>query len=234
MKSNSIFILVAFLLVFLNSFGQQLQLINPNPGNTPGMQLKGQGTEFFCTPDAFYGQNPSSVSAYNSSTNYIYRCYDNFSGITDDITSIDWWGINNCSQNPMSFEISFYEDNAGSVGNQVANYTAVVTGDPTGYTSLSLPLNKYSLTLPSPVSNLSTGWVSVYANPPNNCNFYWSISYDGDNEVFITNSNTTSPDLAFCLYTTPTFVPISNWAITISAVFMLAFLAFRYRRRIVI
>ena len=200
--------------------------------------MYGAGNEFICTTNAFFGQDPNTITAHTSDIKLGYQVYDNFSGITNDIYTIDWWGAtpdNNgswipCTENPKSFEISFYQDNAGAPGTLVYSFTVSVTGQSTGQTIAGFPINKYSADLPIAVTSLTNGWVSIYGNPLGSCAFLWEESDTGDDLAYQSGSNIYT-DLSFCLYGPPP-IPVSNWAIYLSIFLMLIFSAFYFRRRL--
>ncbi|MCF6342557.1 MAG: hypothetical protein L3J31_07120, partial [Bacteroidales bacterium] len=134
-----------------------------------------------------------------------------------------------CTENPKYFEIVFYQDNAGTPGAVVATFNVSVTGQATGDSIAGFPVLKYSTTLPTAVSGLSAGWVSIQGNPSGSCTFWWGESFTGDGLAFQNGSNLAA-DLSFCLYVSPP-IPISNWAILLGVFFIAAFTVYRFRRR---
>ena len=201
-------------------------------------QMYGAGNEFSCTGDAFFGQDPNTSSGHTSDIKLNYRVYDNFSGITSDIATIDWWGItsdyngswNSCTENPKSFEISFYQDAAGAPGALVYSFTVSVTGQSTGQTLANYPINKYSADLPVAVTGLTNGWVSIYGNPSGSCSFLWEESDTGD-DIAYQNGSMIGTDLSFCLYEQQPSIPLSNWALAIGLLLISGFIVVRFRTK---
>jgi hypothetical protein len=132
-------------------------------------------------------------SAYTSDLNTpeSYKIYDNFQGVTEMITGIEFAGINTLwmypgwdqceGEDPMSFEIAFYEDDAGEPGTEVESFILTI---PRVNTNLfyGWDLYHYRATFPTEVS-LEEGWVSVQGasvGNPDDCWFLWAKSHDGD------------------------------------------------------
>ncbi|MCF6170427.1 MAG: hypothetical protein L3J31_05885 [Bacteroidales bacterium] len=234
---KKLFILSSLSLFGLLVFGQA-QVPSMIRGNGQEMPALAPGTEFYCTPDAFFGQDPISFGAFTSDVMSAFIVSDNFTGISGDITSIDWWGLtlfwngsnwDICTENPKNFEIIFYQDNAGTPGTVVAIFNALVTGQATGNTLAGHPILKYSTTLPTAVSGLSSGWVSIQGSPQGTCSFLWEESSTGD-LLALQNGSNIGTDLAFCLYVSP-HIPLSNWAIILGIFLIAAFTVYRIRKR---
>ena len=200
--------------------------------------MYGPGNEFICTTNAFFGQDPNTSNAYTSDINNLYQVYDNFTGISSDIVTIDWWGAtllyngvwSVCTENPKSFEISFFQDNAGAPGTLVYSFTVSVTGQATGQTIAGFPIYKFSADLPVAVTGLTNGWVSIFGAPAGSCSFLWEESDTGDNIAF-QNASSIGTDLSFCLYGETPSIPLSNWALVIGLLLISGFIVVRFRTK---
>ncbi|MBU2651956.1 MAG: T9SS type A sorting domain-containing protein [Bacteroidetes bacterium] len=145
-----------------------------------------------------YGPNDSwggYTSDYGPPEHYLV--YDCFTGLTELINGITFIGINaefssgwfTCNnEDPMTFEIKFYEDNAGLPGTEVASFTAEINRIETGMNynlGDDFPAYEYRYYLPDPV-DLANGWVSVQGisvGTPD-CWFLWNTSPDGCNTAY--------------------------------------------------
>jgi len=123
-----------------------------------------------------------------------YLHAENFSGLTQEIAAIDFWGINwyhngsswvqVATEDPMTFDIEFWtsdENGLPSVAQHI--YTPTITRE-TVVDSLfsSGPVYKYHYELPEPIS-MSEGWVSIQGTSvgdPTDAWFLWSTSPIGD------------------------------------------------------
>ena len=177
---------------------------------------------------------PGTIGGLESDISSSKKVYDNFSGIVGGITDIEWWGAtgtagSTCNENPKSFEVSFYNDNAGNVGTLIASYNISATGTASGSYFGALPVLKYSFSLPTPVSGVSEGWVSIQGNPAGSCEFYWITSPYGDGKAFTEGSKgMISNDLAYGLFANPS-IPISDWAIYIGIFLIAGAIVVRYK-----
>jgi len=160
--------------------------------------------------DILFEQTPSDIggewTAYSSATNLGSLCQEDFSGVTADIAGIHWYGIdlNYGSFTPgdpsgLQFQITFYEDDAGSPGTQVAQFSDVtpaytVYGD-TGWVGY---VYRFDFDLPSPVS-LGAGWVSIQStSSTDGGSFFWWNSPDGTSNA-LRNGEPIYDNLAFAL-----------------------------------
>jgi len=134
-------------------------------------------------PDTQYGQAAHAPSdgwtagTSDSGPTEGYLRYDSYSGVSGPIEGITFWGLDlyhdgiswsECSENPMPFTITFYQDAGGQPGTAVQTYTNIsITGSPTGLFYSGYELNEYSTTL-SPAAVLSSGWLSIQGDqlPP--------------------------------------------------------------------
>ena len=200
-----------------------------------------------CPPTSFFGQNPvlpdGPWAAYTSDANLgPYLCYENFSGLTQAIGVVHFWGLNlhfadgwfECNnENPMSFEIKFYQDNAGFPGALVATFNMSLTGDNTGLIYVYGPLYHYKAQLNSSV-NLAKGWISIQGTSVGDpdCAFLWMNSQSGDalayQQTLTGELSNLGTDLSLCFE--GGMVPLSNWALILGAVLIGVFVFIRYRK----
>lgn len=191
-----------------------------------------------CDPADNVCQGPYPITdvSYISDIKSGKKIYDNFSGIVGGITSIEWWGCtvegdDYCDENPKSFKISFYTDNAGAVGILYKTYTVLETAVETGatYGTNKLPILHYSYELSPPFPGLSMGWVSIQGNPSGSCDFTWLTSEYGDGKSYEEGTKAQlTDDFAFGLKTNPN-IPLSNWPVSIVVIAIGGLLVFRFR-----
>jgi hypothetical protein len=130
-------------------------------------------------PDA---ANPNG---YTSDIVFPYLVYDSYVMPTP-VSEIRFWGFNLwfnagwylCTEDPMPFNITFYQDNAGSPGAVVATFNPTLTRLETNIQLFGWPIYQYDFTLPTPV-NLPSGWVSIQGAGDPLCNFLWAVSATG-------------------------------------------------------
>lgn len=190
-----------------------------------------QPTCSICPPLSFFSNPPDITQSggYSDDQN-CYTCYDNFTGISEPIGEIVFWGSDIVDSNgpscvpavPKTFEITFYADQSGSVGSVIATFQVIPTKVNCGPTTLyggNTDLFQYAAELPSTV-NLTDGWVSIRSvGGSDGCLFAWSSSSSGDDAMWQDCSGTFahySLDMAFCLLpaeAAPPYVPVSGWAI---------------------
>jgi hypothetical protein len=116
------------------------------------------------------------------------RWYERYS-VDTDVCDVHWWGVLQihdsgleCFENPIEFEIAFWEDMGGMPAPTPAcTYSYPVLGVDTGYTYDGLTLYEYSVDL-QPCCPQTDGWISIQAvcicDP--DCWFWWMGSPDGD------------------------------------------------------
>ena len=108
-----------------------------------------------------------------------------------------------CTPALSTFQIAFYEDNAGMPGTQLSSFDVDPGfGTDTGTTFDTgaglAPVLSFSATLSAPVS-LSSGWISVYFTGDLDCWFLWGLSDAGDWSLYHVFGGMDMGDLAFCL-----------------------------------
>jgi hypothetical protein len=186
------------------------------------------------------GPDPENLTGYVSDVGDNSKIYDNFSGIIGGITDITWWGTtgdlsSNCNENPKNFEITFYRDNNGAVGEVVHTFNVEITGTPTGstYGTGYAPILMYSYTLSYPVSGISSGWVSIQGNPAGSCSFTWMTSALGDGMAIVdgVGKGPVMDDFAYSLTADPS-IPLENWPIWLGITGLGLILFIRLRKKL--
>ena len=172
------------------------------------------GAIFDQSPTGNQGDNTWSMSTSDLAPAYLHA--ENFNGLTEDIASIDFWGINwyhdgsgwvqIATEDPMTFDIEFWTSDANGLPSVAQHvYTPTITRE-TVVDSLfsSGPVYKYHYELPEPIT-MAEGWVSIQGTSvgvPDDAWFLWSTSPIGDcfNAQFSASWAWTEDDLAFALY----------------------------------
>ncbi len=145
-----------------------------------------------------------------------YLVYDNFNsgGV---IGAVKFWGLDmrynsgwfECVEDPMTFEIKFYEDQNSQPGTEMESFivTCDVVGTDLQYSGFDL--NEYYAVL-SPSFVMDNGWVSIQGiSDPQDCWFMWmsgdgidNMSYQWDGSAM----NLLDHSKSFCLYTEMTSI----------------------------
>jgi hypothetical protein len=208
--------------------------------------MHGRAGELDCSVNSIFSQPPVDMyNGYFSDESTAWseqKLFENFYGLTSPIGGITFWGIlfngGDCySGGSDDFIVTFYQDNAGTVGTMVQSFSFSATPIVTGSILAGAQLLKYDLTIPSNVS-LATGWVMVYRlNPGNtNCVFAWANTTTGDNNIGYNqlggDINYFADNLAFCLTGPTESVPLSNWALIIGIGLILTFAVVRFRKMV--
>lgn len=234
----------------------------PNRIGGEGIGLSGSGgtVNSFSSGNIVFEQPPISTDqnwqAWTSASNTIsgdILCMDDFWGLSDNINDIHWYGLtmiwDNNTENPdyfvgdpsgMQFEIIFYEDNSGTSGAKVAEFSNI---SPTFenyviYYSQNINYQAYrfdvaGLNVPT---GLTKGWVSIRSTySPSSSQFLWLISSTGnDNAMQIVPNNPNEPtgNFSFALTKAPPPVPsVSLWGSIILVIFFSIMLVCTIRRR---
>ena len=138
--------------------------------------------------------------------------YESFSGVTQPICDLHFWGLslnyNNgwylCNEDPMTFDVKFYNDNNGMPGTVACTYTLTLSRQAAGYNYGSYPLWKWETTL-NPCCTLSNGWLSIQGTSvgtPTDCWFLWMSSPSGNGSSLLLSGgviSTAAFDLNYCL-----------------------------------
>jgi hypothetical protein len=109
-----------------------------------------------------------------------YRAYDNFEGLTQDITDVHWWGVfdygNHLPTLGDQFEIAFCPDDFGipDYNNPIAVFIgsigAEISYTGTGFDHYGSEVYKLEMDLPTHIS-MSSGWVSFFKITDNDQKF---------------------------------------------------------------
>ncbi len=188
------------------------------------------GAMFDQSPAGNQGDYAWSMSTSDTDAGYLKA--ENFAGLTEQIGSIDFWGVNFyndgsgwsevTTENPMDFQIIFYNNDANDLpGTIVQTYNPTISRETiTDSLFNSSAVYKYHYELPSPIT-LNEGWVSIQGTStgtPDNAWFLWSTSPIGD----IVKGNYTTAwgwdatDLAFALYPSTAIDPPQDITITMN------------------
>jgi len=181
-----------------------------------------------CPPDSMFSQAPHlPADPWNVEVNELGwspRLVDNFSGLTDSICDVHWWGFEVESQperiscvKQVPFEIIFFADDMGWPGAVVAQRVVTPQRTNTGLDYEGEELVYYEVDFADgECVDLAAGWITILAgdDPQNpDCLFYWVTSPDGDGISVYDYGEGTEPgilDWAFCLTppdATPTPTP---------------------------
>jgi len=148
-----------------------------------------------CPTGSLFGQDPTPTTGGWTFANSEpdlgtsgdgYLVFENFSGVTDDICDIHFWGAqlsnvggwHDCAENPVPFTITFYADNGGipDTANPLCTYVETISGIPTGelYAG-AFEAKRYEATL-DPCCVITDGWVSIGGGGDPECWFMWLSS----------------------------------------------------------
>jgi len=116
------------------------------------------------------------------------RRYDNFSGVASEITGLRFWGLQvlsdgwtPCFEDPLQFEITFYDDAGGIPGAPLCGpYDLWVSGMVVANVE-GKDVYEFDAGLPAPCF-IENGWVSIVGAGDPNCWFMWLGSNDGDGQ----------------------------------------------------
>ncbi len=133
--------------------------------------------------------------------------------VSGSITDVHWWGTKmvldgswqNCSEEPMTFEINFWADDGSGmpdISAPVCSYLLTAIAMPTGgsYSGLYIQY-EFGVDLPEPC-NLLSGWVSIQGMLDPSCWFMWASSDVGDGFSWFDNNGVFEDylyDNAICL-----------------------------------
>jgi len=126
------------------------------------------------------------VSDANSSGPYYHA--DNFFDVEGTITGVSFTGL--CLSNPwaasdedpMTFDINFYEDNAGAMGDLIVTHEVTINREATGLQFSGFDAFTWTGDLPAGVQ-MTEGWISIVGTSigtPLDGWFLWGNSPDGD------------------------------------------------------
>ncbi|MHC4698788.1 MAG: hypothetical protein ACYTFA_18830, partial [Planctomycetota bacterium] len=157
-------------------------IIDGYDGQSGNYELEITTASPWCPPGSMYSAPPGGSWLAGSEASQGVLRYESFSAVPEPICDLHWWGVNivypdECIENPMPFEIKFYQDADGMPGAEVCSYTVDATGTPVG--NIGFVLYQYDILL-DPCCDLTEGWVSIQGGGDPNCHFYWRSSEVGD------------------------------------------------------
>lgn len=243
---KKIILLFAIGLITTLSFGQDFEK-SFSIGGDEVMVTSDRDGELDCPVNSIFGQTPVSANnGFFSDKGTLYNSqniFENFSGLTGDIGGITFWGLMwegaDCyTPGSQDFEISFFQDNAGTIGTIIQPpFTVTITPTETGSFLLGASVLRYDINFPSSIS-LPSGWFSVVKLNPgdDDCTFAWINTTNGDN-ISAWNQmggtyNTSIDNISFCLTSGAAAIPVSNWALGIGLLLISGFIVVRFRRRL--
>ena len=181
-----------------------------------------------CMEDSAFSQRPympaeSGWAASTSNEGSLWKCYENFSGLTAPVSALRWWGVDNeyaggwneCDRvEPDSFRASFYADEAGQPGALVKEMLVEPTVVDTGLLGQGVyNFKEYEAVLQEKV-RLDQGWISIEGAGASTCWFLWTTSaesadgylqvHDSDPPVALLGG------LSLCIVTDPECTPIAD------------------------
>jgi len=187
-----------------------------------------------CDPASIFSQPVIAETVLTTSDmGSTYISADDFSGLTNPITGIVWWGgeLSNaggwhaCTRTNDLYEISFWDDVAGLPGTVQAQETVTATKLATTIDVFGNPaygqIVRYEAFLATPVT-MASGWISIQSTDDGaSCWFMWADAGAATGSDYVSDDGTGnwavsgySLDLAFCLLAgsppptvTPTTVP---------------------------
>ena len=141
-----------------------------------------------------------------------YIRYDSFSDLMGRIETVHFWGLNGyydggwagCTEDPMLFNITFYEDVAGAPGAAVCDYDMWLSGTATGENFNGIfDMYEYEAVLPTSCM-LFDGWISIQGAGDPYCWFLWmgSPPANGDGSSLVDDGagiTSYEHDMSFCL-----------------------------------
>lgn len=195
-----------------------------------------------CMEDAVFSQCPDVYdNAYYCDADYAYsKVADNYVS-ADPIGSIRFWGVDDANdmQATETFYIEFYDGPPGDPG------TTVVNGFNVSINPVQTPwqlygfddfdIYQFDVEFPWLVSQF-TGWVSITRTTVSSGDFAWLVLQDGSDDFLQFYSpdpgiwETREGYTFFCLGPVPPSIPLSNWALYLGILLILAFTVLRLRK----
>jgi hypothetical protein len=148
----------------------------------------------------------------------VYLIQEDFSGLSDKIGDIAFWGLSliyaggwSEGSPAMTFNVIFYEDNAGAPGAAVATFNGLeATFEDTGLDYIGFSMYKWSVVLPEAVE-LTAGWISIQSTlPADLSNLMWATGPDGNNNA-LQNGAALLQNMAYDLGKAEVPPPSGNW-----------------------
>jgi hypothetical protein len=178
---------------------------------------------FGCNSSSLFSQNPTPPEgfwAFGNSEPIMdsgpgYVIFENFSGLTDDICVIHFWGAqmyvspnwHDCGEDPVPFVLTFYADNGGipDTANPLCAYVDTISAIGTGQIYPGEVELKYYEAIIDPCCSITDGWISIAGGGDPACWFMWLSSGEvgsGSAYQMWMDSGTLYPidyDLSLCL-----------------------------------
>lgn len=141
---------------------------------------------------------------------------ERFSGMTEPIVTVRWWGVGidvgtfaQCMRTDNQFIVRFYEGSLFTRGDLVSEQTVTASQESTGEQVSNRTIYRHRAELPVPVA-LSDGWLSIQGSGDTSCAFYWYRSDVGNGDHIRESESPITPsaagDLSYCLV--PAFAPL--------------------------
>lgn len=180
-----------------------------------------------CMDDATFSQRPAMPSegmwgASTSSVDSPHTCYENFSGLTEPVAALRWWGVDaawspgwtECDRaEPDTFAVRFFTDNAGLPDTLVKELSVQPTVTNTGLTAVGFyEVKEYEAVLPEKVF-INEGWIAIMGAGTDTCWFLWMYSHAGDGTALQDSGSgpfSLGIDLSLCIVTDPECLPIAD------------------------
>ncbi len=166
-----------------------------------------------CPADSLFSQSrdaPLFFASYLSESSQNAQRSDNYANLPGAIAVVRWFALSlafdgaafsDCVDSSPIFEITFHENNAGTLGEVVCSYTIEAQRTFTGIPYQTFEAVKYEAILPTPCV-ASTGWISIVGLGDPDCRHYWISSTDGDQASLCSNcpgGPNVADDFNFCL-----------------------------------
>ncbi len=181
-----------------------------------------------CPAASIFGQLPNVAAGYQLSAEGSYcLAYEDFSNLSSPIGELAWWGVTldsagaSCTPVPNSFRLTFFADDAGQPGEEIATFNLPPQAEDTGETidlgGGATAVHRYSVTLPSPV-DLAAGWVSIVSTGDGNCWFRWApaaTAVNGSLAYYNSGYHALTDDRSLCLGPAAPKAPLSDFSISV-------------------
>ena len=165
---------------FSSSAVAQSKLVSPY-----GPEFNVKGTLLDCPSGSAFDQSVVGyTTGVTSEVDAGFLVYQYYSGVSGNITSLTFWGINAwydgsgwaaCDENPMEFNIDFYGDDAGApdTGDQLETFTITLDGVGTGELFAgAYEIMSYTFEIPGGVEH-EAAWIMVQGSGATDCWFLW-------------------------------------------------------------
>ena len=186
----------------VNPAGYSPQMPAPNgPASIGYGEVTGEGSRdlMLCPEGSLFSIIPTGFNnAYTSTLGAGYKCYQSFSGVEDNISTVTFWGVFSSltlPTTPQTFLVELLQPGS-TPGAVVTTVTAQVTPVNTGQILLgSYQIGQFTVEVPS--TELAAGWLSAqFQSSPT---FYWLNTTAGAGFPAMQNTLTLTERLAMCL-----------------------------------